>query len=120
MNVDAIGDITAPFFLDTNILIYAFDSRAPEKQRLARALVRYALQTQRGAISSQVVQEFLNGALKKFKPPMTIQESQEYLQAVLIPLCQHLPMRQFYGFALQVAGALVSIGPEECLHWRCA
>lgn len=102
MHIEAIADLATPFFLDTNILIYTFDRRAPEKQHLAQALVRYALQTQHGIISSQVVQEFLNGALNKFKPPMTIVEGQNYLQTVLMPLCQHLPTRQFYGFALLV------------------
>ena len=104
MNVDAIAKLGAgaPFFLDTNILIYSFDGRSPEKQLLARVLLRHALQTQRGVISSQVVQEFLNAAFKKLNPPMTVEESQGYLQAVLLPLCRHFPSHAFYGFALRL------------------
>jgi len=50
------------YFLDTNVLVYTFDDRAPAKQRRARKLVAEALETRRGLVSTQVVQEFLNVA----------------------------------------------------------
>ena len=56
-------------FLDTNVFVYTFDARAPEKQQRARELVRSALETGKGAISWQVAQEFLNVALRKFEEP---------------------------------------------------
>jgi predicted nucleic acid-binding protein len=79
------------FFLDTNIFVYSFDVTAPHKQQTARDLIRAALSTQRGVISAQVMQEFLNVALRKFTQPMTIAESQEYLKITLLPLCRHYP-----------------------------
>lgn len=102
MNVELVSEIAVPFFIDTNILLYTFDSSRPDKQAIARAILRHALYTQQGVISSQVVQEFLNVAFKKLTPPMTIQEGQDYLQTVLMPLCQHFPSRQFYGFAVRL------------------
>lgn len=99
MNVDKIS---GSFFLDTNIFAYSFDSSVPEKQQVAQRLISDALRTQRGVISTQVVQEFLNLALRKFATPLTISESIEYLQTVLLPLCQHFPTIGFYERALWV------------------
>ena len=88
------------FFLDTNVFVYSFDSSAPAKQQTARQLVQTALRTQRGVISTQVVQEFLNLALRKFSQPMTVSGARDYLRSVLIPLCQHYPSTVFYDHAL--------------------
>ncbi len=59
------------FFLDTNILVNAFDSTAPEKQALARRLISKAVEGSQGVISFQVAREFLNVATCKFKIPFT-------------------------------------------------
>jgi len=90
------------YFLDTNIFVYSFDAHAPAKQALARQLIRNALATQQGAISSQIVQEFLNVALRKFSQPMTVPEAQEYLRTVLTPLCQQFPSLTSYEHALRI------------------
>jgi len=79
--------MSAEFFLDTNILVYCFDSRDCAKQEGARELVSRALKGE-GLISSQVVQEFLNVALRKFRSPMSSDQAQRYLESVLLPLCR--------------------------------
>jgi predicted nucleic acid-binding protein len=97
MNVEAIR---GKFFLDTNILVYSFDNHAPQKQQTARQFIEAALSSQMGIISSQVVQEFLNIAQRKFVKPMGIAEARLYLDAVLMPLCQHFPSIGTYEQAL--------------------
>lgn len=99
MNVDKLSGL---FFLDTNILVYSFDKTAPAKQLMARQLIRRSLHTQYGVISTQVVQEFLNLALRKFSPPLSTPEAREYLKSTLLPLCQHFPSVPFYDQALFV------------------
>ena len=84
------------FFLDTNILVYTFDATAPEKRQIGQELVRNALESRKGIISTQIVQEFLNVAAHKFERPMTVSDSQAYLKTVLLPLCQHYPSNTFY------------------------
>lgn len=84
------------FFLDTNILIYSFDSRHPDKQSRATDLIRDGLSTNRGVISYQVVQEFINVATRKFQTPLSVEDCQRYIDYVLIPLCKHFPSMQFY------------------------
>jgi predicted nucleic acid-binding protein len=97
MNAD---DVKGSFFLDTNVLVYTFDGTDLAKQSTARAWVRNALTTQRGIISSQVVQEFLNVALTKFARRMGVTEAREYLRGVLQPLCQHAPGTSSFDHAL--------------------
>lgn len=97
-----VADYPGLLFLDTNIFVYSFDQTVPEKQQLARRLIQDALQSQRAIVSSQVVQEFLNVAFRKFARPMTIPEAKEYLDMVLMPLCQHYPTIDFYRQALRV------------------
>ncbi len=62
--------MSADFFLDTNILVYTFASHAPQKQARALALVQDALANGHGVISTQVIQEFLNVATRKFATPL--------------------------------------------------
>ncbi len=57
--------MTAPFFVDTNILIYADDSSAPIKQSVSRRLIERALQERSGRISMQVLREFFAAATRK-------------------------------------------------------
>jgi len=60
------------YFLDTNIFVYSFDSSNPKKQKVAKSLIKQALKKQVSCISSQVIQEFINVATKKIKPPLMI------------------------------------------------
>jgi len=97
MNVD---DLPGLFFLDTNVFVYSFDASEPGKQLMAQRLIHGALRTQRGAISTQVIQEFLNVGLRKFAHPLTVSEAREYLRSILVPLCLHYPSAAFYDRAL--------------------
>jgi predicted nucleic acid-binding protein len=97
-----VAEIEGYFFLDTNVLIYALDKADPAKQRVAAQLVRDAMLTGRGIISTQVVQEFLHAARRKFKRPMTITECHGHLQNVLDPLCAYFPSISTYDRALQL------------------
>ena len=109
------------YFLDTNVLVYSFDETDESKRDRARALIAGALEGG-GTISFQVVQEFLNVALRKFVRPMTLNQAQDYLDAVLVPLCRvhsdpdlyrdalatHLRWRFSFYDSLVVAAALRS------------
>jgi hypothetical protein len=95
--------MSADFFLDTNILVYSFDDGEPAKRDKARELIEQALETRRGAISWQVVQEFLNVALHKWQKQMTPADSREYLQTVLNPLCAVYPSTEIWSASLRIA-----------------
>ena len=90
------------YFLDTNIFVYSFDQGAPAKQRSAQTLIQRALNDHSGVVSSQVIQEFLNVATRKFQPNMTPSEAETYLNTVLAPLCEVFASLTLFQTALSI------------------
>ena len=76
------------YFLDTNIIVYSFDSSSPARQQKSNELVYQALAQKVGCISYQVIQEFINVSLSKFKKPLSGPDCQKYIMTVLEPLCE--------------------------------
>lgn len=71
------------YFLDTNVLAYAFDAGAPRKAEIADRLISEGLKHRTAVISYQMMQEFLNVAVRKFEPPLSTRDAQQYLSTVL-------------------------------------
>lgn len=91
------------FFIDTNIFVYCFDDRQPDKKVRALALISDAVQTGNGMISWQVMQEFLNVSTRKFRVPLKPEDAKIYLQKVLHPLCHVFPDVDLYSTALDIS-----------------
>ncbi|WP_168585008.1 PIN domain-containing protein [Saccharopolyspora sp. ASAGF58] len=64
-------------FVDTNILIYAHDTHDLDKHRTAVSIVTDLWETDTGALSTQVLQEFYNASTKKLKKPLSRWEARE-------------------------------------------
>ncbi len=94
--------MTDKFFIDTNIFVYCFDDRQPDKKVRALFLIAEGLQTGNGMISWQVIQEFLNVSTRKFMVPLKPEDARIYLQKVLHPLCQVFPDLDLYSKALEI------------------
>src|SRR5580704_8515461 len=92
------------FFLDTNVFVYVFDATAPAKAGKAARLVRNAVDTGKGIVSYQVVQEFFNVALRRFSQPMGAAEAEQYLITVFRPLLAIHSSPALYVEALRIAG----------------
>jgi predicted nucleic acid-binding protein len=60
-------------FLDTNVLVYAYDVTDPAKQRIARQLLVRAVATE-FTISTQVLAEFTCTLLHKLQPPLNTEQ----------------------------------------------
>lgn len=58
--------MSAPVFVDTNVLIYALDEADPKKQEAARAWRAELWKSRRGRISYQVLQEFYVKVTRKW------------------------------------------------------
>lgn len=89
------------FFLDTNILVYSFDSSSPPKKEAAKDLIKKA-HAGKGCISFQVIQEFLNVATHKFEMPLKATDAQNYLAKVLYPICDIFPSEKLYFNTLEI------------------
>ncbi len=85
-------------FLDTNIFIYAFDRTAPTKRARALELI----QQSNWIISWQVIQEFTNVALHKFKTPLKAKDLGDYIDLILWPHCFVLPSAEIYHRAMEI------------------
>lgn len=90
------------YFLDTNVFVYTFDSTRSAKRRRAKDLVSKALRDTEGVISYQVVQEFINVALRRFQRPLTPADCSRYVDTVMAPLCEVFPSIDLYKEALDV------------------
>ena len=90
--------MSAEVFLDTNILIYAFDPDAPRHQGRAREL----LAARDWFTSWQVIQEFASVALHRFKVPMASDDLRDWTDLVLWPRCRVLPGPEVLATALAV------------------
>ena len=66
-------------FVDTNVLVYAYDRAAGAKRDLARDLLEALWNEGRGVLSTQVLQEFYVNIRRKTRPPV----SQEVARAVV-------------------------------------
>ena len=75
--------MSADEFLDSNILVYSVDARAPEKMERAHELVGRSLTNGSGCISYQVVQETLNVLTGKLGMPAD--NIRRLLDEILVP-----------------------------------
>jgi predicted nucleic acid-binding protein len=89
-------------FLDTNIFVYAVDHGDNKKRATADALIGRAIDRKTGVVSYQVVQEFLNVALKKFVVPFTAEQARLYIGVVFRPLFAVQPSMGLFSDALDI------------------
>ncbi len=89
-------------FFDTNVLVCQFDKTSPRKQKRAIELIEQYGFDGKATISTQVSQEFMNVALKKFAVKMSTAELELIIDNLLKPLSSHSPDIDFYKRALKL------------------
>lgn len=67
-------------FLDTNILVYAKDSREPDKMGIAQKIIGDLWDSGKGCISVQVMNEYYVTVTRKMKHPLTREEAWDDLE----------------------------------------
>jgi predicted nucleic acid-binding protein len=70
-------DPQVEYFLDTNILVYAYDRSAGQKHILAAQLVEGFWENENGCLSLQVLQEFFVTVTRKIMPPLDHQTARQ-------------------------------------------
>ncbi len=68
--------MTAKIFLDTNILVYAYDPAAKQKNQTAFKLLDDLVDAGIACISVQVLSEFFVTVTRKISPPLTLEEAE--------------------------------------------
>lgn len=74
--------MTAPVFVDTNVLVYSRDSRVRAKQQRAHEWLGFLWETRRGRISRQVLQEYYVTVTRKLKPGLPPEEARADVRAL--------------------------------------
>ncbi len=76
-----MSEAEGPFFLDSNILIYAFDTAEPVKRARSRALIE-SLPAEAIVLSAQVVNEFYFTVTRKLRRPLLAAQAEEAVRGL--------------------------------------
>lgn len=67
-------------FVDTNILLYAYDKDAGDKHRKANAIIKELWLNGLGVLSVQVLQEFYVNVTRKIPSPVTPAQARSFIE----------------------------------------
>jgi predicted nucleic acid-binding protein len=67
-------------FVDTNVLVYAHDRSAGEKNTAAQQLIRRLWETGNGCLNVQILQEFYVTVTRKVALPLNFEEAAEIIR----------------------------------------
>ena len=71
-------------FIDTNVVVYAYDRHEPHKRETARQILRRGIKDENIVLSPQVLSEFFVVVTKKIKEPLAPEEAMEVIQALSV------------------------------------
>ena len=71
------ADPLATCFLDTNILVYAYDRSAGQKHAIASQIVKDCWENENGCLSIQVLQEFYVTVTRKIAAPLDFRTARQ-------------------------------------------
>lgn len=74
--------MSAPVFVDTNVLVYLRDSTEPDKQRCAAEWMAYLWDSGEGRLSVQVLQEYYVTVTAKLDPGMPAGNARDDVSAL--------------------------------------
>ena len=72
----------AKVFVDTNVLVYAYDRDAGKKHSVAVAVMKELWQSGLGTVSTQILQEFFVTLTKKIPVPLDIKVARETIRSL--------------------------------------
>jgi predicted nucleic acid-binding protein len=75
--------VTAPVFVDTNVLLYVWDARDPVRQHRAVEWLSHLWESRRGRTSIQVLSEFYVAATRKLRPALPMDRARLYAATFL-------------------------------------
>ena len=79
-------------FLDTNILVYAYDQLDPVKQNKAQELITAGIEQENLVLSVRVLGEFFNVVTRRIPQPVTPDEAREIITSMSILPVQEIDL----------------------------
>ena len=89
-------------FIDSNIVVYMFPKTDPTKQLRARELIKGYSKKNSAVISFQVIQEFINVAIRKYNDFVEEINLFEFVETILYPMWKINPSREFYNKTYEI------------------
>jgi predicted nucleic acid-binding protein len=77
------SSMTAPVFVDTNVLVYSRDMRDAEKHARAREWLEVLWDTKRGRVSPQVLHEYYVTVTLNLRPGLPVAEARSDMRALV-------------------------------------
>ncbi len=75
--------MNASILVDTNVLVYAYDRAAPDKQRTAIAVLDTLVRRRIGVVSTQVLSEFFVAVTRKIAQPLSLSDARRRIDVYL-------------------------------------
>ena len=108
-------------FIDSNVVVYANDSRNSGKQQIALGVIGSALRSGTGVISTQVLQEYANVALGKLAQrqdvvlrQLALLERLEVVSQTPALVRRAVELRGLYGISFWDASIVAAAETREC------
>lgn len=79
-------------FLDTNVLVYAYDKQEPDKRAKAQSILTQAIRNETGCLSAQVLGEFFTVVTRKIKRPLSAEDAEEIIERLGILPVQEIDL----------------------------
>ena len=76
--------MSVDLFIDTNVLVYAYDRHEPDKQRKAQAILKDAIQEESAALSAQVLGEFFVVVTRRIRNPLSASDARKIIDILSI------------------------------------
>ena len=102
--------MTGSDFFDTNILVYAYDSHDPAKQKKAQDMLTQGTKRGNGVISTQVLGEFFTVVTRKIQQPISVVDAREIINHVSVMDVQEIDL-------LIVKRALETVETYNISYW---
>jgi len=119
-------------FVDTNVLVYAYDRSEPEKQRRALEMLDRLAVTGAGMISTQILSEFFVAVTQKIAAPLSVDEAcdrlKNYVQSwtvvdltgMIVEVLLRMPaMVPFYDSLRELVAFSANLYPQEPMKFKC-
>ncbi len=71
-------------FLDSNILVYAYDRHDPQRQAKAQAILKLGIEEETIVLSSQVLGEFFVVVTRRIKEPMSADKAERNIDILSV------------------------------------
>lgn len=102
------------FFVDTNVLVYAFDASEKEKNRIAKKIIEeITLGEKKGVVSNQILAELFVVLTRKVDSPIEAEKA----QAIVNGFIDSMHWRKVNYTALTVSRAIESSAREKRHFW---